>query len=120
MPFTVSPNLTDRDDPSLLVKSLSPDCESGGLDGRIGVVLSGGLLPYEITWFVEDSTAVVSGSLSSSAYIPVPDSTNKSSLDGLVPGNYKMVITSINPIGVACSITGDFLNNDYLYYDEII
>ncbi|MDO7615690.1 MAG: gliding motility-associated C-terminal domain-containing protein, partial [Flavobacteriaceae bacterium] len=120
LPFTISPNLTDRDDPTLLVKSLSPDCESGGQDGRIGVELSGGLLPYEITWFIEDPTAVVSGTSGSSVYIPVPDSTNRTSLDGLVPGNYRMVITSINPRGAACAAVGDFLQNDYLYYEEII
>ena len=116
-PFVVSPNLTDRDDASLLVKSLPPNCESGGQDGRIGVILSGGLLPYEITWFLEDPTVVALGT---SAYIPVPDSTNRTSLEGLTPGNYKMVVTSINPLAAACSISGNVLNNEYLYYDEII
>ena len=82
--------------------------------------MSGGLLPYEITWFIEDPTAVVSGTSGSSVYIPVPDSTNRTSLDGLVPGNYRMVITSINPRGAACAAVGDFLQNDYLYYEEII
>ncbi|MDB9899389.1 gliding motility-associated C-terminal domain-containing protein [Flavobacteriaceae bacterium] len=118
IPFSVTGNLPDPTDPSVLLKSLPPDCSSGGLDGRIGVVLSGGLLPYTINWFVEDPTSLTS--TTNPGYRVLPGSENRTSLDGLLPGNYKMVVTSLNPAAAACATGGNFINNDYLYYDEII
>jgi len=117
-PFSVTGNLTDPTDLSVQVKSLPPDCSSGGLDGRIGVVLSGGLLPKEINWFIEDPTSLTSAS--NPGYQALPGNENRTSLDSLVPGNYKMVVTSLNPDAVACAKGGNFINNDYLYYEEII
>ncbi|MDB4152815.1 gliding motility-associated C-terminal domain-containing protein [Flavobacteriaceae bacterium] len=119
IPFSVTGNLSDPTDPSVQVKSLSPDCSSGGLDGRIGVVLSGGLLPYTINWFVEDPTSLTNAA--NPGYRVLPGSENRTSLDGLLPGNYKMVVTSLNPAATAdpdCEV--EFKDNDYLYYDEII
>ena len=118
IPFSVTGNLSDPTDPSVQVKSLPPDCSSGGLDGRIGVVLSGGLLPYTINWFVEDPTSLTNAA--NPGYRALPGSENRTSLDGLLPGNYKMVVTSLNPAVTACSTGGNFTNNEYLYYDEII
>ncbi|MDG1385624.1 MAG: hypothetical protein P8P33_01220, partial [Flavobacteriaceae bacterium] len=117
-PFSVTGNLPDPTDSSVQVKSLPPDCSSGGLDGRIGVVLSGGLLPKKINWFIEDPTSLTSAA--NPGYRALPGSENRTSLDGLVPGNYKMVVTSLNPDAAACAAGGNFINNDYLYYEEII
>ncbi|MGY8967919.1 MAG: hypothetical protein ACKVHT_05405, partial [Flavobacteriales bacterium] len=117
-PFSVTGNLPDPTDSSVQVKSLPPDCSSGGLDGRIGVVLSGGLLPKKINWFVEDPTSLTS--ILNPGYRALPGSENRTSLDDLLPGNYKMVVTSLNPDAAACSAGGNFINNDYLYYEEII
>ena len=117
-PFSVTGNLPDPTDSSVQVKSLPPDCSSGGLDGRIGVVLSGGLLPKKINWFVEDPTSLTS--ISNPGYRALPGSENRTSLDDLLPGNYKMVVTSLNPDAAACAAGGNFINNDYLYYEEII
>ena len=117
-PFSVTGNLPDPTDSSVQVKSLPPDCSSGGLDGRIGVVLSGGLLPKKINWFVEDPTGLTSAAIP--GYRALPGSENRTSLDGLLPGNYKMIVTSLNPDAAACATGGNFINNDYLYYEEII
>ena len=109
-PFTVTPLLVDPDT-KLLVKSLPPDCESGGSDGKISVKVSGGLSEYEITWSIENPSTL-------GTYDPLPKFTGYRTLTDLEPGNYKMMITTKNPSGLACS--GSILINNYLYHEEII
>ena len=75
-------------------------------------------MPKKINWFVEDPTSLTS--ISNPGYRALPGSENRTSLDGLLPGNYKMVVTSLNPDAAACAAGGNFINNDYLYYEEII
>ena len=111
-PFSVTGNLPDPTDPSVQVKSLSPDCSSGGLDGRIGVVLSGGLLPYTINWFVQDTLSP--NTAANPTYRALPGTENTTSLDSLLPGNYKMVVTSFN---IAERV---FCDNGSIFYEEII
>ena len=113
-PFSVTGNLPDPTDPSVQVKSLSPDCSSGGLDGRIGVVLSGGLLPYTINWFVQDTLSP--NTAANPTYRALPGTENTTSLDYLLPGNYKMVVTSLNPDAAG----GIFCDNGSIFYEEII
>ena len=110
-PFSVTGNLPDPTDPSVQVKSLSPDCSSGGLDGRIGVVLSGGLLPYTINWFVQDTLSP--NTAANPTYRALPGTENTTSLDSLLPGNYKMVVTSFNPAERV------FCDNGSIFYEEI-
>ena len=115
-PFTVVGNLTDPDNLGTVVKSLPPDCSSGGLNGQISVLVNGGQLPYTISWFAEDPRYLTQGL---SGYRPLdgsnggPDFTNRTTLDGLLPGNYKMVISSQADLG--CNGT-----NQYTQYEEII
>ena len=113
-PFSVTGNLPDPTDPSVQVKSLSPDCSSGVLDGRIGVVLSGGLLPYTINWFVQDT--LNPNTAANPTYRALPGTENTTSLDSLLLGNYKMVVTSLNSDAAA----GIFCDNDSIFYEEII
>ena len=127
-PFTVTAALPNPDDPTELVKSISPNCDSGGLDGQIGINLEGGLLPYQITWYVEDPTVVTPNAIVDPndpssrllGYRELPNYSNRTYLDGLIPGNYKLVITSQNPRVTQCAQQNNFLNNNYLYYEEII
>ena len=51
--------MTDPDNLGTVVKSLPPDCESGGLNGQIGIQITGGQLPYTINWYVEDQTLMI-------------------------------------------------------------
>ena len=110
------------------MKSISPNCDSGGLDGQIGINLEGGLLPYQITWYVEDPTVVTPNAIVDPndpssrllGYRELPNYSNRTYLDGLIPGNYKLVITSQNPRVTQCAQQNNFLNNNYLYYEEII
>ena len=113
-PFSVTGNLPDPTDPSVQVKSLSPDCSSGVLDGRIGVVLSGGLLPYTINWFVQDTLSP--NTAANPTYRALPGTENTTSLDSLLPGNYKMVVTSLNLDAAG----GIFCDNGSIFYEEII
>ena len=117
-PFSITGNLTDPDDSSLKVKSLPPDCTSGGLNGQIGIAIDGGQLPIEITWFIEDPTTLTAAT--NPGYRPLSQFTGKANLRDLVPGNYKMILQSKSRLADACKGSGNFLNNDYLYYEEII
>jgi hypothetical protein len=109
--FSVTGNLPDPTDPTVKVKSLSPDCSSGGLDGRIGVVLSGGLLPKKISWFVQDTLSP--STAANPTYRALPETENRTSLDNLLPGSYKMVVASIDSNLTVCE-------NGSIYYEEII
>ncbi len=117
-PFSVTANLPDPDNPTQLVKSLPPDCTSGGLNGRIGIDVAGGLGPIDITWFIEDPTTLTAAT--NPGYRPLPEFNNRTSLDNLVPGNYKLIMKTLNPSGEACKASSNFLTNDYLYYEEVI
>ena len=117
--FSVTGNLPDPTDPTLKVKSLSPDCsisqvETGTISelyGSIGVRLSGGLLPYTISWFVQDTLSP--STAANPTYRALPETENTTSLDNLLPGSYKMVVASIDSNLIVCE-------NGSIYYEEII
>ncbi|MDB4186975.1 gliding motility-associated C-terminal domain-containing protein [Flavobacteriaceae bacterium] len=95
-PFSVQGTLTDPAQPGTLVRSLPPECSSGGFDGRIGIQITGGQLPYTIKWYVEDPRELASGD----GYRELPEYQNSTSLQNLLPGNYKVEISSsINQCG---------------------
>ncbi|MDB2702515.1 gliding motility-associated C-terminal domain-containing protein, partial [Flavobacteriaceae bacterium] len=107
-PFSTEGTLSDPEQLGVLLKSLPPDCSSGGFDGRIGVQITGGQLPYTIKWFAEDPRQLASGN----GYRELTEFENRTSLQNLLPGNYKMVIAStINSCGTP---------NQYNLYEEII
>ena len=116
-PFRTSGNLTDPNNPGTVVKSLPPDCSGGGLNGQISILVNGGQLPYTINWFAEDPRYLNANS--AIGYRPLDGTngsqnfTNRTSLDGLLPGNYKMIITSDVDLGCAN-------DNQYTRYEEII
>ena len=110
-PFFVEGTLTDPDNLGTIVKSLPPDCASGGLNGQIGVQISGGQLPYVINWFVEDPRYL--NTEDNIGYRPLNQYENRTSLEDLLPGNYKMQIVSLANTG--CSEP-----NQYTFYEEII
>ena len=110
-PFFTEGTLTDPDNLGTVVKSLPPDCESGGLNGQIGVQITGGQLPYTINWYAEDPRAL--NDPNNPGYRLLNEYTNRTSLQDLLPGNYKMVI-------VSQAETGCSQNNQYTYYEEII
>ncbi|MGB2397759.1 MAG: hypothetical protein ACPH63_03555, partial [Flavobacteriaceae bacterium] len=106
-PFSVEGTLDDPDNLGSKVKSLPPDCSSGGVNGEIGIQIIGGQLPYIIEWFVEDPR-------SASGYSRLDDKyQNRTSLQDLLPGNYKFVINS--QAQQNCEGT-----NRYTYYEEVI
>ena len=110
-PFFTEGTLTDPDNLGTVVKSLPPDCESGGLNGQIGLQITGGQLPYTINWYAEDPRAL--NDPDNPGYRLLEQYRNRTSLQDLLPGNYKMVIVSQAETG--CSQT-----NQYTYYEEII
>ena len=115
-PIEVTGAIPDPDEVGVLTKSLSPDCSSGGINGKIAVNINGGQLPYNIYWYAEDPRYLNADS--SIGYRPLdgtngnPDFTNRTSIDGLLPGNYKIVIESVSS---RCN-----QQNQYNYYEEII
>ena len=110
-PFFTEGILTDPDNLGTIVKSLPPDCASGGLNGQIGLQISGGQLPYVINWFVEDPRYL--NTEDNIGYRPLNEYQNRTSLQDLLPGNYKMQIVSLANTG--CSGP-----NQYTFYEEII
>ena len=110
-PFFTEGTLTDPDNLGTVVKSLPPDCASGGLNGQIGVQISGGQLPYVINWFVEDPRYL--NTEDNIGYRPLNEYENRTSLQDLLPGNYKMQIISL-------ANTGCNEPNQYTFYEEII
>ena len=110
-PFFTEGTLSDPENLGTVVKSLPPDCSSGGLNGQIGVQISGGQLPYVINWFVEDPRYL--NSVDNIGYRPLNEYENRTSLQDLLPGNYKMQIISL-------ANTGCNEPNQYTFYEEII
>jgi len=110
-PITTEGNLADPDNVGSLVKSLPPDCTGGGLNGKIGIQVTGGQLPRSINWYVEDPRYL--NDPVSPGYRPLTEYDNRTSLDDLLPGNYKVIISSQ-------SLTGCANTTNYTYYEEII
>jgi len=110
-PFFTEGTLTDPDNLGTVVKSLPPDCSSGGQNGQIGIQISGGQLPYVINWFVEDPRYL--NTEDNIGYRPLNEYENRTSLQDLLPGNYKMQIISL-------ANTGCNEPNQYTLYEEII
>ena len=110
-PITTEGILADPNNAGNFLKSLPPDCTSGGLNGKIGIQVAGGQLPRSINWYVEDprylNDPVYPG------YRPLSEYDNRTSLDDLLPGNYKVIVSSqsLNE----CTNT-----TNYTYYEEII
>ena len=94
--FIVDGGLTDNDGNT--VKSLPPDCDAVTANGKIKIEVTGGQLPYQINWYIEDLSTVSvasSGSTSTPAGYKYLDSyKNQTSLSDLIPGNYKVIIKS--------------------------
>ena len=115
--FVVDGGLTDNDGKT--VKSLPPDCDAVTANGKIKIEVTGGQLPYQINWYIEDLSTVSvasSGSTSTPAGYKYLDSyKNQTSLSDLIPGNYKVIIKSLN----SNSSCGNLINNS-LYYEENI
>ncbi|MCH1518718.1 MAG: gliding motility-associated C-terminal domain-containing protein, partial [Flavobacteriaceae bacterium] len=107
-PFSTEGTLSDPDQLGVLFKSLPPECSSGGFNGKIGVQVIGGQLPYTIKWFAEDPRELVNGN----GYRELTQYQNSTSLQNLLPGNYKMLITS--------TINTCPSPNQYTIYEEII
>ena len=53
-PIATEGNLADPNNVGGFVKSLPPDCTGGGLNGKIGIQVTGGQLPRSVNWYVED------------------------------------------------------------------
>ena len=110
-PITTEGDLADPNNVGNLLKSLPPDCTGGGLNGKIGIRVAGGQLPRSINWYIEDprylNDPVTPG------YRALSEYDNRTSLDDLLPGNYKVIISSQ-------SLTGCANTTNYTYYEEII
>ena len=70
------------------LKSIPPDCTGGGLNGKIGIQVTGGQLPRSINWYVEDPRYLNDPTYP--GYRPLSEYDNRTSLDDLLPGNYKV------------------------------
>ena len=110
-PIATEGNLADPNSVGSLVKSLPPDCTGGGLNGKIGIQVTGGQLPRSINWYVEDPRYL--NDPVSPGYRPLNEYDNRTSLDNLLPGNYKVIISSQ-------SLSGCANTTNYTYYEEII
>ena len=110
-PIVVEGTLADPSNVGNYLKSLPPDCTSGGLNGKIGIQVSGGQLPRSINWYLEDPRYL--NDPANPGYRPLTEFDNRTSLDDLLPGNYKVIISSQ-------SLTGCANTTNYTYYEEII
>ena len=110
-PITTEGILADPNNVGNFLKSLPPDCTSGGLNGKIGIQVVGGQLPRSINWYIEDPRYL--NDPVSPGYRPLSEYDNRTSLDELLPGNYKVIVSSqsLNE----CTNT-----TNYTYYEEII
>ena len=96
--FEVTGGLDDPDTPGVIekLKSLPPDCDSATENGKISLEVTGGQLPYQINWYIEDLSTVsatVSGSTSNlTGYKLLSEYQNQLNLNNLSPGNYKVII----------------------------
>ena len=110
-PITTEGILADPNNPGNSLKALPPDCTGGGLNGKIGIQVAGGQLPRSINWYIEDPRYL--NDPVSPGYRPLSEYDNRTSLDDLLPGNYKVIISSQ-------SLTGCANTTNYTYYEEII
>ena len=110
-PIATEGILADPNNVGDFLKALPPDCTGGGLNGKIGIQVSGGQLPRSINWYIEDPRYL--NDPVSPGYRPLSDYDNRTSLDDLLPGNYKVIISSQ-------SLTGCANTTNYTYYEEII
>ena len=96
------------------VKALAPNCLSSTPNGQIGVEISGGLRPYTIEWFKEQITSATDLVSATNSLIPLPNFTNRTYLNNLDAGKYKLIIRSQNS---ECPENNIASNN---YYEEVI
>ena len=92
-PIVTEGILADPNNVGDFLKALPPDCTGGGLNGKIGIQVSGGQLPRSINWYIEDPRYL--NDPVSPGYRPLSDYDNRTSLDDLLPGNYKVIILSL-------------------------
>ena len=120
--FEVKGGLDDPNTVGVLeeLKSLPPDCDSATENGKISLEVTGGQLPYQINWYIEDLSTVsatVSGSTSNIVgYKLLSQYQNQLNLNNLSPGNYKVIINSQN----TSSSCGTQKNNSTYYEENII
>ncbi len=107
-PIEVSGALSGLQSNSERVKSIAPSCAGENPDGRIGILIEGGLRPYTIKWY-QESTAAENG------FIPLAEFENATHLNDLSPGRYKVEIISQ---GINCR-TADRLSS-FVFHEEII
>ena len=81
------------------------------LNGKIGIRVAGGQLPRSINWYIEDPRYL--NDPTTPGYRALSDYDNRTSLDDLLPGNYKVIISSQ-------SLSGCANTTNYTYYEEII
>ena len=110
-PITTEGVLADPNDAGNFLKSVPPDCTGGGLNGKIGIQVNGGQLPRSINWYIEDPRYLNDPTYP--GYRPLSEYDNRTSLDDLLPGNYKVIISSQ-------SLSGCANKTNYTYYEEII
>ena len=110
-PIATEGILADPNNVGNFLKALPPDCTGGGLNGKIGIQVAGGQLPRSINWYIEDPRYL--NDPVSPGYRPLSEYDNRTSLDDLLPGNYKVIISSQ-------SLTGCANTTNYTYYEEII
>ena len=103
--------ILSQSDQTVKVKALAPSCGSEELKGQIGVVVGGGIEPYQINWDYLDASAASS----STHWVDLPQFQNRTYLSGLEPGNYRIQIVSQNDI---CASTNP--ESPYVFYEEII
>ena len=112
------------DDPNTVgiveeLKSLPPDCDSATENGKISLEVTGGQLPYQINWYIEDLSTVsatVSGSTSNIVgYKLLSQYQNQLNLNNLTPGNYKVIINSQNT-STSCGTQKN--NSTYLIIED--
>jgi hypothetical protein len=120
--FEVIGGLDDPNTPGVIekLKSLPPDCDSATENGKISLEVTGGQLPYQINWYIEELSTVsatVSGSTSNIVgYKLLSQYQNQLNLTNLSPGNYKVIINSQN----TSSNCGTQKNNSTYYEENIV
>ena len=94
-----------------MVKALPPNCSGNQSNGQIGIAISGGLNPYVIEWYMEEVSPATD---TNANYVQIPEAQNRTHLQNLRAGNYKLIIRSQN---TACEMNTQTNNR---YYEEII
>ena len=92
-PLTLKPNLVDENGENVF--SLPPSCQNQNeSNGKISFEVLGGKEPIKIAWFAEDP---INGNLSEPHIgFRKLDYDNKKSVSNLEPGNYKIVVESLD------------------------